>query len=177
MRGLERKRRKSNRKRFMRKYLPSFPGCFACGKENPRGIKLAIFEEDGIIQAEFKPTADLAGFPGIMHGGISCTLLDEIMWYASFAHSKKTVVTGEITVRLLKPLMDHGAYIISAEVIEERRKYILVRGIIKGGNEIYCRASGKYFFLPRIKDEDFKKRFKYQDIEGKSIPEELRYII
>ncbi len=161
----------------MRKYLPSFPNCFACGKENPRGIKLAIFEEDGIIQAEFKSTADLAGFPGIIHGGISCTLLDEIMWYASFAHSKKTVVTGEITVRLSKPLMSQGTYTISAEVIEKRKKYILVQGIIKEGREIYCRASGKYFFLPQVKDEDFKKRFKYQDANGNLIPEKLRYII
>jgi uncharacterized protein (TIGR00369 family) len=161
----------------MRKYLPSFPNCFACGKENPRGIKLAIFEENGIIQAEFKPTEDLAGFPGIIHGGISCTLLDEIMWYASFAHSKKTVVTGEITVRLSKPLMSQGTYTISAEVIEKRKKYILVQGIIKEGNEIYCRASGKYFILPQEKDEDFKKRFKYQDVNGDLIPEKLRYII
>jgi len=161
----------------MKKYFPSFPGCFACGKENPTGIRLSIFEEDGKIQAEFEPKPHLCGFPEIIHGGISSTVLDEIMWWASFAHSGKVVITGEITVRLLKPLLQEHIYNISAEIFEAKKRYIIVQGVIRNKEHIYCRAVGKYFFLPQNEAEKFKSSFKYQDAQGKAIPPELRYNI
>jgi len=161
----------------MKKYFPSFPGCFACGKKNLTGIQLCIYEENGKIQAEFKPESHFCGFPEIIHGGISSTALDEIMWWAAFAHSGKVVVTGEITVRLVKPLLQQRTYNISAEIFEAKKKYIIAQGIIRDKENTYCRALGKYFFLPSDEAEKFKSSFKYQDARGEAIPPELRYTI
>lgn len=161
----------------MKKFFPSFPGCFACGKENLRGIQLSVFEDEGKVQAEFKPQSHLCGFPEIIHGGISSTVLDEVMWWASYAHTGKVVITGEITVRLLKPLLQERAYNISAEIFEAKKKYVIAQGVIRDEENTYCRALGKYFFLPPDEAENFKNSFKYQDARGKPIPPELRYII
>ena len=161
----------------MKRYLPSLPSCFGCSKENPRGIRLLIFEEDCRVQAEFKPSSGLSGFPGIVHGGISCTLLDEIMWWAAFAYSGKPVITGEISVKLFKPLLQEGSYNISAEIIKKERKHLAARGFIKDKDDIFCQSSGKYFYLRSQQAEKLIKPLKYQDAQGRIIPPELRYNI
>jgi len=56
--------------------------CFACGKENPIGLKLQFTDDEGIARAEFTPGEFHQGWQEITHGGILCTLLDEAGGYA-----------------------------------------------------------------------------------------------
>ena len=66
--------------------------CFCCGRENRRGLAVAVeaSEEEG---ASFTYTIDVAfqSFPGMAHGGISTTLIDEALWYAFYARGIVTV--------------------------------------------------------------------------------------
>ena len=52
--------------------------CFACGIENPIGLKLKFYTdgEDRCI-AHFHPRPAHQGYPGQVHGGLVSTLLDE----------------------------------------------------------------------------------------------------
>lgn len=53
--------------------------CFICGLENPVGLKLRIFEVDpGIIESYYTAPEHFQGYPGVLHGGIVATILDEI---------------------------------------------------------------------------------------------------
>lgn len=53
--------------------------CFICGLENPVGLKLKIYEvEPGIIETTYTPPEHFQSYPGILHGGIVATILDEI---------------------------------------------------------------------------------------------------
>ena len=53
--------------------------CFACGPNNPIGLKLDFqFSGDSYV-AKFTPSAQYQGYDGITHGGIVSTLLDEAM--------------------------------------------------------------------------------------------------
>ncbi|MFW6029098.1 MAG: PaaI family thioesterase [Halanaerobiales bacterium] len=76
--------------------------CFACGKDNPIGLKLN-FEliEDNIVEAVFSPNKTHQGYGGIMHGGLVTTLLDEAMAKV-LELNKIAAVTGEINVRFKK---------------------------------------------------------------------------
>jgi len=53
--------------------------CFACGERNEQGLKLVFRREGTRIYADFTPSPHHQGFPGLLHGGIIATLLDETL--------------------------------------------------------------------------------------------------
>ncbi|MCL4259473.1 MAG: PaaI family thioesterase [Anaerolineales bacterium] len=58
---------------------PNSRMCFVCGLENPIGLHLHIYEtEPGIVEATYVAPEHFQGFPGVLHGGIVASLLDEI---------------------------------------------------------------------------------------------------
>jgi acyl-coenzyme A thioesterase PaaI-like protein len=53
--------------------------CFICGLENPVGLKLRIYQtEPGVIETTYTAPEHFQGYPGVLHGGIVATILDEI---------------------------------------------------------------------------------------------------
>jgi acyl-coenzyme A thioesterase PaaI-like protein len=53
--------------------------CFVCGLENPVGLRLRIYRTDlGDVEASFTAPEHFQGYPGVLHGGIVASLLDEI---------------------------------------------------------------------------------------------------
>jgi acyl-coenzyme A thioesterase PaaI-like protein len=58
---------------------PSSKMCFICGVENPVGLKLRIYEvEPGMVESHYTAPAHFQGYPGILHGGIIASILDEV---------------------------------------------------------------------------------------------------
>jgi acyl-coenzyme A thioesterase PaaI-like protein len=58
---------------------PNSRMCFICGLENPVGLKLKIYEvEPGVIETSYIAPEHFQGYPGVLHGGIVATILDEI---------------------------------------------------------------------------------------------------
>lgn len=53
--------------------------CFVCGLENPVGLRLRTYEiAPGEIEAFFTAPEHFQGYPGVLHGGIVASLLDEL---------------------------------------------------------------------------------------------------
>ena len=53
--------------------------CFICGVDNPVGLKLKIYEtEPGVIETTYTVPEHYQSYPGVVHGGIVATILDEI---------------------------------------------------------------------------------------------------
>ena len=53
--------------------------CFGCGLENKAGLQIELFRDKvtpGQIVGTFRPTEDMVGFPGVVHGGAIYTALD-----------------------------------------------------------------------------------------------------
>ncbi|MEI7846614.1 MAG: PaaI family thioesterase [Chloroflexota bacterium] len=58
---------------------PNSKMCFICGLENPVGLKLRIYQtEPGVIETTYTAPEHFQGYPGVLHGGIVATILDEI---------------------------------------------------------------------------------------------------
>ncbi|MFA5366778.1 MAG: PaaI family thioesterase [Dehalococcoidia bacterium] len=90
------------------------PLCFACGKDNPFGLKLKFRNEGGKAVAEFVPGKNYQGWPNVAHAGITCTMLDEAIGYA--AHYEGIyIVTTKLNIRLIKPTMIGKKFIICGE--------------------------------------------------------------
>jgi uncharacterized protein (TIGR00369 family) len=110
-------------------------GCFACGKDNPIGLKLKFITINNGVCAEFTPVKVHEGFQDIIHGGIVATLLDEAIAWACRTCGVE-VVTGEIIVRYKKPLITGRSVTVSGIIEKNKGKLILGSAYIKDKNGI-----------------------------------------
>jgi uncharacterized protein (TIGR00369 family) len=97
--------------------------CFVCGQENPAGLKIKFRMDPGRGEAEANVDFPerFQGWEKIVHGGLLATVLDEAMIYAAGAKGLKCV-TGEITVRYIKPARTNEAYRLKGRVNGEKGK-------------------------------------------------------
>ena len=81
-----------------------FSWCFACGKDNPIGLKLDFFYEDDKYVSTFVPQKEHQSYTGRVHGGIIATVLDEVI--GDFVYKKTGViaVTARLELRYRKPV-------------------------------------------------------------------------
>ena len=96
-----------------RKLLPNSRQCFICGLENPVGLKLRFYEvSPGHIETAYTAPEHFQGYPGVLHGGIIATILDETSGRAfggtdenpRFMFTAKLEVTYRKNVPIGKPL-------------------------------------------------------------------------
>ncbi|MDY0190536.1 MAG: PaaI family thioesterase [Desulfuromonas sp.] len=120
--------------------------CFACGQENPYGLK-ACFELDYGKKSsccQIQLTEQFQGWQGVVHGGILATLLDEASVYACRTLGE-TFVTAELTVRYKKPVAVAQTLEISAKVVEQKRRIFIVKAQIEMDGQVCVEADAKIF--------------------------------
>ena len=104
--------------------------CFACGAQNPFGLKLVFEEEDDTYITHFTGQPQHQGYDGIMHGGIVSTLLDEIM--ARYLYAKgMNAVTARLEVRYLKPTPIGTPLLIKGRITKQKSRLYETEGTIE----------------------------------------------
>jgi uncharacterized protein (TIGR00369 family) len=59
---------------------PNSKHCFVCGLENPAGLKLAFYDDGrDQVRSDFQIGEQHQGYPGVVHGGIVASILDEVV--------------------------------------------------------------------------------------------------
>jgi acyl-coenzyme A thioesterase PaaI-like protein len=97
--------------------------CFACGQENPIGLKLKFTWDGKAARAEFTPGKFHQGWSGVIHGGIIGCILDEAMSYAALFEGV-TSLTAKMQTRFRRPLQIGEPLIISASVTKKTRRLV-----------------------------------------------------
>ncbi len=95
--------------------------CFACGKNNPIGLKLDFHKEENQVWASFIPTNAHQGYPKIMHGGLVTTLLDEAMAKVINFRGIKAV-TATLEMKFRNPVPIGQSLKIYGELVEEKKR-------------------------------------------------------
>ena len=154
--------------------LPSYRDCFACGKENRRGLRLKFFGGQHGVRGTFKAPDFLCGYPGIVHGGILASAADEVMWWAASWKRASSCVTVELNVKYLKPASTDQEYELTAKVIKEKRRIVEVEGEVRdNGGQIYASAWGKYLIFSGAKNQE---TIPLLDFKGCSEEVKARYL-
>lgn len=147
-----------------------FPGnnCFACHPHNRHGLKLKFFADDEKeeVFTVITPESHFNGFPGILHGGIQCALIDEVAYWALFDKIKKIGLTAKIDIRYLKPVPMDTELIVTAKIKLMNKRNATVETAIKDhDNEVFTTGEVLYF-LPNRKvlfkvfgEENFNEKF------------------
>jgi uncharacterized protein (TIGR00369 family) len=97
--------------------------CFACGPENPIGLRLHFEPEGDGVRAETTLAAEFQGWQSVAHGGIAMSLLDEAMAHAAGAAGHRGV-TASINVRFRKPVPIGAVIAITGRVAWQRRNVL-----------------------------------------------------
>ncbi len=93
--------------------------CFACGPENPIGLRLRFVQDGGRVRAEFTPGPQYQGYEGVLHGGIVAAALDDAM--ANLFHMRgQETLTARLEVRFRREAPIGARLIVTAAVVEER---------------------------------------------------------
>ncbi len=111
--------------------------CFACGQENPIGLKLKFKCSEGKAEAEFTPIELYQGWPGVLHGGIICTILDEAMGYTVYPQGLNCI-TAKAEVRFKRPVPIGQPLIIKAQITNMTKRLVETKASIalKDGTEL-----------------------------------------
>ena len=103
--------------------------CFACGQNNPIGLKLKFVEIAGRYVAKCVMDKNYQSFNGVLHGGIITTLLDEAMGGYLF-HLKRPAYTGKLEVRYRRPTPTGEQLTVSGWIAGRKRNVVEMRSEI-----------------------------------------------
>lgn len=86
---------------------PTSRMCFVCGRENPVGLKLEFYEDSAAseVRADVTIPDRYQGYPGVVHGGIVSTILDEVSGRAVMLQEggERLMATLRMTIRFRCP--------------------------------------------------------------------------
>lgn len=119
-------------------------GCLVCGAGNPAGLQLRFAPADGGgVAARFTATTSQAGYPGLVHGGLICALVDGAMTNCLFARGV-TAVTAELTVRYLEGVPVGRELEVGAECLRARGHLFVLQAEVRLDGRVVVRATGKF---------------------------------
>jgi uncharacterized protein (TIGR00369 family) len=116
--------------------------CFACGMDNPDGLRLEWKIEGLTMSAEYIPDRKYQGWKGILHGGIIATLLDEAMTRLAGIVSG-CAVTAEMTVRYVAPAKIGEPLYVCGEIVTQSRRLIEMKASITASGKLIAHSTGK----------------------------------
>ena len=79
------------------------PTCFGCGSENPDGLHLEVQYAGDLVVVALTFDKRHEGGPGLVHGGMSAAVLDDLISFVMIAHQKPGV-TANLSVNYLRPI-------------------------------------------------------------------------
>ena len=128
----------------------AFRKCFGCGPEHPSGLHVRCFStEDGVVSPIVVPRV-YEGPPGAVHGGIVAAYLDEVLGGAAASATGKPSVTGELTVRYVKPVPPETPLLGRGRLVADHGRYFDVEGSLEefGARRVVATARGRFFPVP-----------------------------
>jgi uncharacterized protein (TIGR00369 family) len=132
--------------------------CFACSPNNPSGLHMEFYEEGDDIVSLWKPTTYQQGWLNTLHGGIQCTLMDELAAWVILKKLQTTGVTSKIETKFIKPISTGESLLtIRGRIKEQRRNVVFVdTGIYNSTGELCSHAEIVYFIVsPECARESF----------------------
>ena len=138
-------------------HLPRSKGCFVCGfaGDNPRSLALDILwnEEEGNSEIALSPDSSWCGYEGIVHGGIIASVFDDAMAWAVKKEIGTWAMTGEMSIRYLRPVKSGKAYVVKGKVERRIGRRINASGVLTDGEgKKMAEATALFLRMPARED-------------------------
>ncbi|NDJ87025.1 MAG: PaaI family thioesterase [Chloroflexi bacterium] len=109
---------------------PNSRKCFVCGIANPIGLKIRFLNTGpGSIEARLTLTEYYQSYPGIAHGGIVATILDETMGRSILSVDEgRLMYTGKMELRYRHPVPLDTEILFRGWIVKDRQRIAQVAG-------------------------------------------------
>ena len=107
--------------------IEAAPMCFACGQDNPVGLKIRFEMNDSVVTAEFTPNENHVGFENTVHGGIIYSALDDVMASVLYLQKRKAH-TARCEIRYRQALETGQTVKLKGWIESERRRLVILKG-------------------------------------------------
>jgi acyl-coenzyme A thioesterase PaaI-like protein len=104
-------------------------------------------DEDGRVLSEVRLGVDFESFPGVIHGGIVATVLDEVMARASLHAHRVPSMTVGLRMRYVQVARTDQLYLASAEVLSRDGDLARVQGRLEGMDSRLVAVADATFIL------------------------------
>lgn len=122
--------------------------CFGCSPTNEHGLKMNFFSNtsEGTVVSEITVPDHLAGWNNLVHGGVTTTMLDEIMSWTVIYNMKTFMLTKSITVEFLKPVIIGTPLTVQGRVLSRvnEREAVAEGSIFSASGELLARSKGVF---------------------------------
>ena len=127
--------------------------CFVCGVENPLGLHVP-FTRDGErgSRATYTVRSEHVGWPGLIHGGLLFTLMDESVAWALYFNGLRGV-TAKAETRFRRPAPVGAPLVITGSIVERARRLVQVRAEVQradADNERIADMEATMFLLDSV---------------------------
>lgn len=107
--------------------IEAAPMCFACGQDNPIGLRIRFELNDGRVTAQFTANENHVGYENTVHGGIIYSALDDVMANVLYLQNMKAH-TARCEIRYRRPLEVGQTVNLTGWIESERRRLIVLKG-------------------------------------------------
>ncbi len=134
-----------------RQLQPNSQTCFVCGLSNPMGLKLRFYSTSSTeVETRVTLADPYQGYPGVAHGGIVATILDETMGRALLGSGEqRLMVTGKMELRYRQPVPLGEEILFRGRILKDRKRIAQAEGeaILPDGT-VAVEASGTLVAIP-----------------------------
>ena len=140
--------------------------CFACGTLNTHGLGLVLHLEPGRSWVELVLDRRFEGWEGIAHGGITTTILDEVMAWA-LVESDNWGVTARLNVVFRQPVPIGTALRADGWITKARRRLVDTEARmidVATGAEL-ATATGVYVAADADRKREILERYEFRRLD------------
>jgi len=140
--------------------------CFACGTLNTHGMQLELHIERGRSWTELNLDKRFEGWEDIAHGGILCTILDEVMAW-SLVGADNWGVTARLAVDFKRPVPIGVPIRAEGWVTNARRRLVHTAGTIvdAADGSVLATADALYVAATEERKRELQERYGFRPDE------------
>jgi acyl-coenzyme A thioesterase PaaI-like protein len=123
--------------------------------ENDAGLQMRFYEDDRTgaveVSARYAVPKRFQGYPGVAHGGIIASMLDEVTSRVVMrGDPPRFVVTGKLSIRYRRPVPIETPLILNGRLVEDKGRVITTAGEIRSeAGEVLAEAEAVLFEVER----------------------------
>jgi len=137
--------------------------CFACGALNEHGIHLDLHVDGDRCWTEIALPDRFQGWDGIAHGGIICTVLDEVMAW-SLAATDNWGLTARMNVEFKRPVRLGVPIRAEGWTTAQRRRIIDTAATLVdlANGDVLATATGTYVAADAERKRELQARYRFR---------------
>lgn len=127
--------------------------CFVCGPDNPIGLHLVFRLEDGACVSEFTPGPNHVGYPGVVHGGMIYSALDDVMANWLYLRGARAY-TARCEIRYREPAAPGEKLLLAGRPKARKRRVVEMEGTATRASDgrVVATATGTFVV---VDEEEF----------------------